>query len=178
MTAPAGTLSLAKSHLRAMLAACTAFQTWTGAADAAAALERIHYEGLPAPSGEERTLDEWESLRPYAVIWMAEQGGFRRDLDSWSDTGEFNASGRLMLRFEQACPDGHNEEPSSDANLQFSNSVGQIIDGLCALVGGAGYLAFTAIGVEFGPYWPHPNDVPTRGLYQSVECFVDWRAGQ
>ena len=180
MTEPAGCLSLAESYLKTMLANVPAFQTWAGAADVAAALLKIHLEGLPKPAdgADSHTRAELEAYRPYAVIWMAEDNGLTLEHDATGALFGFTDSGRLMLRLEQDCPDGVGDQPSSDANLQFKNSIGLIVDGLCALAGTAGYLAFERISVFDGPYWAHPDAVPGHGIFQGVELLFEWGGSQ
>jgi len=176
MTTPAGCLSLAEENLRLTLADATAFRTWCGAADQAAALARIYREGLPAPQhGDNYTAEELSLYRPYAVVFTLEQAGLTKTLDSISAHYEFAAQGRLKLRLYQNCPGGFNDQPTSDANIQWKNSIGQIIDGLCDLAGQAGYLACSEIRVDAGPYWAHPKKVPVEGLWQGVELGIAWR---
>ncbi len=176
MTAPAGSISLAQEHLRTMLADCDAFRTWAGAADQAEALERIHHEGLPAPANHADvfTLAELQAYRPYAVVYTGEENGFSRTLDAAGGDFSFASSGQLKLRLYQDAPESCGDEPSSDANLQFKNAIGQILDDLCELAGQPGYLAFNQITLDNGPYWAHPNSAPTEGVWQGVEIGIQW----
>ena len=68
-TAPDGSLGLAMSKLRLALADSAAFKTWSGAADQAAALLKIHLHTLPLPAaGGEHTTSELGGFRNYAHI--------------------------------------------------------------------------------------------------------------
>lgn len=174
MTEPAGSLSLSQSYLRAMLSECAAFQTWVSAANATEALASIYYEGLPDPADKNvgYTRDELESVRPYAVIFLDEEEGFLKSHIATGSSYDFEDHGRLKLRLEQDAPDDVGDEPNSDANLRWKNVIGQIIDDLCGLAGTAGNLAFTEIGVDFGPYWGDPKRVPSDGVWQGVDIGV------
>lgn len=180
MTEPAGCLSLAEQYLKVMLANVTAFRTWTETESEEEALAKIHLEGLPKPAADKdcHTRAELEAYRPYAVVFTGEDNGLTKWHDATGALFEFVESGRLMLRLEQDCPDGVGDQPSSDANLQFKNTVGLIIDGLCALAGTAGYLAFERITVADGPYWSHPDAVPGQGLFQGCELLAEWGTGE
>jgi hypothetical protein len=175
MTSPAGPLSLAAEYFRTALADSTAARTWLDADNQAEALARIHHHGLPGPAnGREYTLAELQTYRPYAVVFAAEQNGFRATLEAAGDGFEYQRAGRLVARLYQNCPDALTDEPSSDANLQWSNTIGQIIEDLLASSGKAGYLAFTALAVTAGPFWNHPKAAPAQGVWQGVELAVDW----
>jgi|GEM_PF-1789324 len=179
MTEPAGCISLAQHYLRQMLANCAAVRTWLGVDDEEGALARIHHEGLPKPADNavEHTRAELIAYRPYAVVFTAESGGLTLNHDAGGAAFEFAESGRLTVRLYQNCPDEYGDEPSSDANLQFKNSVGLIMDGLAALSGTAGYLAFDRLGLADGPYWGHPDLVPGQGVWQGAELSIEWGEG-
>jgi len=175
MTVAAGTASLAQESLRVTLADATAFRALLSPAmTQAQALARIYLEGLPPPgSGHVHTKTELEALRPYAIIWTDPSNGLRMELDA---IDSFASHGRLMVRIEQNAPSGLGSEPTSDANLQFRNSIGQIMDDVAALVAPrqAGYLAVTAIDLEEGIYWNHPKVEPAFGVYQGAVLAVEW----
>ncbi len=182
MTATAsGSLSLAQENLRQMLAAVPAVQTWLGATDpdtaVATALLRIYHEGFPSPAAgqDAHTADDLKTIRPCAVVYTDEDRGFSQVMEAVGHTFEFQERGKLKLRLYQNCPDSLGDEPTSDANLLWKNTIGAIIDGLCALSGQPGYLAFHALHVDAGPYWGHPKEVPTQGVWQGVEISLEWR---
>jgi hypothetical protein len=175
MTTPSGSLSLAQEHLRVMLADCATFRALCGAGNRAGALAHLHHEGLPAPAnGTEHTAAEHADLRPWGIVFMADQRGFSRRLVS---TETFRSAGRLRLRLARTCPDVTGaDEPTSDAMLEWKNIIGGIIGELCELAtaGDIEHLAFDEIGVDFGPFAAAPELAATQGLWQGVELSVAW----
>ncbi len=178
---PSGSISLAQENLRQTLSNVSAWQALCGAPDdpldQAAALAKIYHEGLPKPADDKpvHSREELIALRPYAVVFLPEGSGFRRIQDAISDSFEFQSMGAMRLRLYRNCPESFDSEPSGEANLDWKNVIGNIIDGLCALAGQADYLAFDQIGIVAGPYWGHPQDVPTLGVWQGVELELTWR---
>lgn len=179
MTEPAGCISLAQHYLRQMLADTAAVRTWLDVDNQAAALLKIHHEGLPPPADNaaEHTRAELVGYRPYIVVFTGEDNGLTLSHDAGGPAFEYAESGRLTVRLYQNCPDGHGSEPSSDANLQFKNSVGLIIDGLAAKSGGAGYLAIERLTLSDGPYWGHPDLAPSQGIWQGADLAIEWGTG-
>lgn len=174
MTTPAGCLSLAQEYLRQTLAACATFQTLCNLDNAAHAAERIYHEGLPEPGeGDTHTLQELQSLRPYAIVYTAEESGFTRTYEATGTRFEFDDHGRLMIRLERDSPDNANDQPTTPANLDWRNVIGEIIDDLCKLAGTPGYLACQTIGlVEFN--WSQQTVAKTLGIYQEALLLVQW----
>ena len=173
MTAPAGSMNLTVKYFRDMLAAATAFQTWTGEPDAAAALERIHYEGLPAPVDWVRhTKRELEDYRPFALVYIADQAGFSRSVTS---TTTFNEQGTVILHLEQTAPENLGDDPSSDANVQWSNTIGGIIDGLCTLraARAAGHSMFNRIRL-MSRGWASKDQAIAQGMFQRAILAIDF----
>jgi len=171
---PVASLSLAQEGLRVMLGDCATFRGLCGADDREEALSHLHHEGLPAPAeGSEHSKQELEAYRPYGVIYTDERNGFKRRRAS---TGSFASSGRLKLRLYRSCPEAYEDEPTSDANLDWKNLIGQIVAELCALAiaGGPEHLAFDDIAVDFGPYWSGPELAVTQGVWQAVELGIGW----
>ena len=123
MTTPSGSISLAQQNLKVSLADCTAFRTWCGASDQAAALARIHLEGLPdPPEGQQTyTAEQLRALRPYAIVNTKPAGGFSLALAAFGAHGDYDAAGKLEVQIFQNCPATLDNDPSSDANLQFAN---------------------------------------------------------
>jgi hypothetical protein len=176
---PSGALSVPQAALRLMLADCAAARTWLGAADQAAALARIHYDGLPAPAnGAEYTLEELTTYRPYAVIYTPDRRGLVYHLDAISTHSEFRRNGAVCLRLYNSPDETDNDEPTSEANLKWKNTLGAILDGLADLAGTVGasgsYLAFDVMKLEEGPSWGHPKRAKTDGVYQWAEISFDW----
>jgi hypothetical protein len=178
MTAASGPISIAQEVLRTTLAATPAFRTWTKADDEAAALKRIHHFDLPTPQagvGGEYTLGELEALRPFALCGTADQQGFRYGLSAVGAGFEFSGSGRLDLLLVQSAPHGV-LEPTAEADRLFKNTVGNILNGMCDLAGLGGYLAFTSIALERGPWWPDSTQIVAQGLWQAAALSLDWGA--
>lgn len=175
-TAAANSISLAQENLRLSLAACAAVQTWMGVLTAELAAAKIYHHGLPEPDdGHVYTREELEDLRPYIVVFTAERQGFQLDLAAMDDGFQFAAQGKLRARLYQNCPNGYDDQPTSDANMQFTNTLGAILDGLAGLAGSGGYFAPHLIRLEDGPFWPHPKAVPDEGLWQGAELYFEWR---
>ncbi|MGA2032850.1 MAG: hypothetical protein ABSG68_11370 [Thermoguttaceae bacterium] len=182
MTAPLGSISLAQANLAATLADCPSFRAWLGLGpdDQAGALAKIHFEGLPAPDPAKAVngtfaVADIMALRPCAVIYTAERQGFLKELEAVGDAFEYRESGRLVLRLYQNAPESFDDEPTSDANLQFRNWVGRIIDDLCSLSGLPGYLGMLRLSLAAGPFWAHPKAVPAQGCWQGVELAINWQ---
>jgi len=172
VTDPAGGMSLAQEYLRTALADCSTFQAWVGAADQAEALARIYHEALPAPAnGNEYTLAELQAYRPFALIWTSEQNGYskrRLAVGTWAE------SGRIMIRLEEDVDPQIANDPAEVAR-RFRNTIGQIIDELCALTDpGAGYLVFHTVTVEAGPIRTEEDEARTLGDAQAVELSVEY----
>ena len=174
--APTGSISLAKQNLKAALADCATFRTWCGAVDRAAALARIYLEGLPKPPDGQKTFtaEQLEAYRPYATIYTDAKNGFNLALSSFGTHAEYDAAGKMCFTLFQNCPDQNGDDPTSDANLKFSNFCGNLIDELAILSGTAGYLCFDRLAFQ-GPYWTHPVLIPSEGLYQWCEISLDWK---
>lgn len=172
---PLGGISLAQEHLRTMLAACASFRALCEVSTPSAALAKIHPEGLPEPANKVAyTVEELVGYRPHAIVYTDERGGFEKTAESF---GNFDAAGRLKLRLERNCPATLDDEPTSEANLEWKNIVGQIIDELCTLSAAAasGHLAFRRIAVDYGPFWNAPQTVEDEGSWQGVELGIDWQ---
>ena len=177
---PLGTISLAEENLRTMLSASTAFQTFCGIdplgdQPAAEALARIYRDGLPGPADDTSyTLAELQALRPYAVIFTADAHGLLLERDA---AEQFEASGHIHVRLQRDCPSTYDDEPTSDANRDFKNFLGQIMNDLCSLRGQAasGQLMFDRLSLDYGPYWPTPQAAEAQGYWQGADLSVRWR---
>jgi len=177
MTEPAGCISLAQEALRKTLGDSATFRTWVGgAADRAAAMEHIFHEGLPEPDGEADAFEQQELVaqRPFVIVWTAETEGLVKDVEAGGDRFYFGDGGKLLMRLEQNAADN---QPASTANLQFKNTIGQIMDELAAMAGLSGngdYLAFKRIALAEGPFWTPPGAVEAQGLWQAAVLRVEW----
>lgn len=134
-----GLLSLSESYARAMLADCPAWQSLCGAVDADAAAERIYHQGLPPPENLRQydIDDELVHLRPYAEVYVFPKEGFERievAEGAWSDGGS------VILQMVRDVPEIYEDDPR-DAEIDWQNTVGQIIEELCSRSRTTGFLA-------------------------------------
>lgn len=173
-TAAEGSITLAEQDLANTLADCHAFQAWAGVASQAAALERIYFDGLPAPDNgrETYTADELAALRPYAVIWTDEEEGFRRKQVAAGAGFYFEDSGRLHLELVQEIAAADQADLSA-SDRKFKNALGLILDELAELAGQGGYLTATSFATK-GPLRPHPDSEDGEGPWQWAKLVIDW----
>jgi len=171
---PAGSISLSEAALRTMLSTVAAFQTFAGAGDAAAALAKIHLGDLPDPADlTQYTLAELQGYRPYAIVYLSELDGYRSRLIG--EPFSFDSAGRVMIHLEQDASGWAGNRPTRDADQEFLNAVGGIVDGLREIRGvAAGHLQFRSIRLVLGPVAAHPDEVPAVGLYQRAVLQLDW----
>jgi hypothetical protein len=173
MVAAAGPISLAEEYLKTQLANVAAFQTFVSAANAAAALLSIYNDALPAPAAANGvyTKAELVALHPYAVVETDPEGGYEMTFAAMGSGGhEYLDSGRIILRMVRIVPA---DTSIQDAERGWKNTVGQIMDGLFDLAGGAGYLAITGIALV-GLHRFHPDDEVDMGDAQGATIAVDW----
>lgn len=176
-TVAAGSISKAEEYLRTMLADCDAFRTWSGAANQAKALARIHVMGLPPPeNGDVHTLVELQTYRPYVIVWTNETEGFSLEADAGGDRFHFAEGGTLMLELNQDVP----EEITNNRReiyRRFMNSIGQILDDLQQLAGTAGYLTVRRMVVVDGPNRSDRKSWSKQGDYVDVRIRLEWGRG-
>ncbi len=173
MTEPAGSMNLAVKYFRNMLGDTPAILTWMSEPAAVNALERIHYEGLPDPvNGVAYEKKELEMLRPFAFVYIADQAGFSRRRIS---TSNFDQVGSIVLHLEQNSPESLGDGPTSDANTQWSNTIGLIIDGLIDLrvAGAAGHLMFDRIRLMLRGS-ASKEQAATQGMFQRALLSIDF----
>jgi len=169
MVTAAGTLSLIEDVLRDTLADSATFRAVCGAADRTAALARIHLERLPDPADEAEVYSraEMEAYWPYAIVATDTEEGasYRRDAaSSWL------VDATLWLMLGRQVPDGYDD---AQADLEFKNYVGKILDELCDLADtgeadGVSYLQFVSMDVIAGPFRSIEDDVAGKGEEQAV----------
>jgi len=173
----AGNLSLAQECLRTTLADATAFRTFAGAADRAAALLRIHHDVLPPPAAAAPayTLAEWAAHRPYAIVAGEQTGGYSVRHATGGASFGFEESGHLWLLLGAAPDSDYTADADQDA--AFRNAVGEIIGGLMDLAGLAGYLAIETIAVAaIGRNLP--DDAPGCGEEMLCILGITWGTAQ
>jgi hypothetical protein len=168
---PSGCIRLPAQTLRTTLAACDAFQSFVDAADADAALLRIHEDGvLPPDDMKEFRVEELNALRPYAIIWTET---IRFDADAFGVGNEFGGSGSMLIHLAENAPDGVTQA-SIEVTHQMTNDLGDIMDDLMDLAGTPGYLDITAMTPKELPGWGGEADAAGQGLYIAADLAVDW----
>lgn len=148
---PEGPLSLSLVNLQILVAACPSFQTWTGSADAAEALTRVHLVDIPAPDAgrSEYTVEQLQAMRPLARVNLFETpngvGGQAWQSDRVAESA-YSFSCRLVLDFlDNVGEDMVNDTPG--AKLSFMNNVGAVIMDMLGLSGTNGYLVIDRIEI-------------------------------
>lgn len=174
---PANILSEPLGLLRTRLSESAAWQTWTGAASAAAALAFIHLVEAPAPANPDGyTSDELDTLSPCAVIDMPPDGGGMSM--TRNAVNAFRPTGRMMLLFSD---DVDSAQTAADAKLTFTNRVGEIIEQLWAANEGDA-LQIHNIDIVDGPFRSDPigsvrddtHSPSGEGDYHQVTFAIDW----
>ena len=170
MTSPAGSVSIAQELLRTSLADCAAFRTWCGAADAAAALLRIHHEAVTPPATDaEYTAAELAALRPHAIVWTVKHRWRQNAAGTHFET---ERGGQLQARLVQTV-DPAIATDEGEIGRRFMNAVGTIVDQLFDLAGTAGYLAIIDVEMD-SPLRTHPDAVRDLGDVVMVDLNIDW----
>lgn len=168
-----------QGYLRTLLSNSATLQAWTGTADAAAALARIHHDGLPEP-GDNRprhTLAELKGYRPYAIVWLDGDGGYRRVQDGYGLGPQLGAeAGRLKFELVQDVPAAVAND-IAEADLLWKNTIGQILDDLVVLIATGAYLLVRALSIDEGPYRYEASRAAEIGDAQGITIGVDWGTG-
>lgn len=133
--APSGPWSEILYNAQTLIANSANFRTWVGAADVAAARNSIHMVAYEASS----------PTRPFAIV---AQG------TDWMHAGAaggagitYLTSGIVAVTFEADIT----EALAADAEFEFTNPVGDILDDCLDLAGTSGYLAVHSFEKTKGP---------------------------
>jgi hypothetical protein len=175
-TAATSSLGKAREHLKAMIAASTAFQTWVGAtgedaaAKAAAAAGSIWYESLPLPadSAEVYSAEEVEEYWPYALLFS--DGYQIRPIasESWRDGGTFG------LQLVGLADEDAGNDPNETTTI-FENAAMTVLEQMADLFETAGYLNFTELQVMGGPVRSRPDDIAAGGRDElAITVRIPW----
>ena len=123
---PTGSYGKALSNVRDLIANTTAFQTWTGTANAGAAAARVH---LCAASPT--------ATRPFAVVRWGGLLSMRKVA-----YGFYQDGGVVNVHFEAAHGEDAQDNPlgMSDAEITFCNDVQGIVDGMVVLAANGTYM--------------------------------------
>lgn len=179
--APSGILSLPLGHLRALVAASSSFQTWTGTASAALAAARVHLCDLPKPSSnEEYTKAELAAYYPCAIVdFFHSQRGFGGEAFVWDKEVELGwvDSGVLSLDFVELVDEDDAVSPA-DTLLAFTNDVGAVIEAMVALSGtstdSTSYLTIHRLELFQGPYRTDQSQHANIGDQNRIQFKVHW----
>jgi hypothetical protein len=144
--AATGAIGKSLEALRTSLANVTAWQTWTGSADATAAANKIHLIDLPKPEDDESrepyAQEDVESLRPFAIVGLPDNSG---GMDSVAEgVAVYTDSYTLQLEIEAAPLAGVSE---ADAEMTFINNLDAILLGLKQNSRIGGYLYINSLRV-------------------------------
>jgi hypothetical protein len=180
-TTSTGPLSLPLTNMRTLLANCSAWQTWTGAASAAEALEHIHLLAVDQPREDDEDRP-WSSIRPFAVIGLDLPEFWAAEKHSGGAAGGFVRSGNLLVSFEDNVDD-QIKDNYREALVRFLNNVGDVIidligsPGVSAGLSGTGtYLHLTGLTVKEGPHRADRDELANTDLgdYQAITLGVSW----
>lgn len=175
-TAASTSLGKAREHLRAMLAASTAFQTWVGAtgedaaAKAADAEGSIWYESLPLPADDAEVYsdEEVEAYWPYALLFSDGYQIRPVAAESHRDGGVFG------LQLVGLVDDEAGNDPT-EATVLFENAVMQVLEDIADLREQAGYLDFSELQVMGGPVRSRPDDIAAGGRDElAITVRIPW----
>lgn len=156
---PAGMLSLPLANLRTALSRCVAFQTWTGAANEAAALAYISL------------VEKGSSLTgKFAVV----DDGTEYTGESITSGATFHEEGSLALIFQgNVHTDYANSEV--DAQLEFTNAIGAILEELITYCGNnRDVFSISKFSKIFGPWRSDDEERNADNDYMQMGFWVGW----
>jgi len=133
---PVGSESTPLTAVRKLLANCEAFQAWTGSADADEALDKIIYLSL-----------DLNAVVP--AVFAEVDFTSSSDYDVVADR-YFRQSGAVTLYF-RADVNPLYATSRSDAQLDFMNNMGLVIDDMKFLSGNPGFIKTSKISRAMGP---------------------------
>lgn len=123
---PSGPFSVPMHALAELVAASATFQLMVAAANAAEALDHVHYPEADTRVDPETGRPKHE--RPYAIVSRGTQWGATKvAIETYQYAGD------LQLTFERNVADGAEDGP--DALLDFQNKIGAILNEMLAKAG-------------------------------------------
>jgi len=159
-----GPLSVVLEQFRAMVAGLSAFQAWTGTADATSAKQRVYLEGIHR---ELRTAFDTADY-PYALIYHADAGGRHERIADLATLESGEVVIRLVDRVASSIQD-----LAEVATLTFENSSGAVLAGLMGLAPSDANVSINA--VDWGPVLLGSEAGQTSdGQLVVQELTVDW----
>ncbi len=172
-----GVLSKPLQHMADLLAACAAFQTWVGAADAAAAAGSIHLVGYEDPKqADGQSDDEYRAARaearPLAAVGFG--GEFTAAPDA-EPRAYYRHGGALEVRLQHMADVDDEDLAEGQALLTFANAIGAILEEIESTAGTGGHLTVVGYRISEGPARMDPLEVSAGELdvYQ-VTIEFDW----
>lgn len=166
-------MQAAQNILRISLSDSSAFQTFTGTANATAALAKIYHDELPKPAtGRVHTLAEITALRPCAVVFTQTDAGWTIERDAMGEASCWHPSGVLHCLLFRNVPDA-DKDNLGKVDTDFRTTVGLIVDDLIAMSETAGRLAIDKITTR-GPYRTDPKELKSIGDAQVYELIINW----
>jgi len=176
ITEATGALTTVEETARHTLADCEAWRELTATVgNERSSLARIHTDALPPPPDEAEAYnrEQVEGLRPYALLWLAADGGFRRHIVAKDTRNRFSDSGEVRVKICATVPSELAGDPA-EADRQFKNSIGTIINQLCDLAGQAGYLDFTELELTAGPWRNGDEEALAEGDVIGCDMSLLW----
>lgn len=173
---PLGGLNRPLVNAKELLARCASFREWASLssmveADAiAAAKERIHLHALPPSEGNGYTLNEQDDARPGIVLYRP-AGALTISRIATGPTPSY--VGRICARIEGHVPQEY-EDNEADAEMEFTNWIGKIIDELWQVDEGLGFLVPREVSLIEDVRRAHMSSRRSEGDYFSVTLALDW----
>jgi len=158
-----GCISLPLVRMQSLIAACEAWQGWTGAADAAAALEYVRIVGVGDP-------EEWTSCDyPLALVWHGEDGIEHSDMDV-----TIHQEGELEIWVMDAVASVAQDYPNV-AELAFTNQLGALLSEMRekAAESPGTYLVLRALDID-APVQSSKLEDAARGRRYAVRLAAQW----
>lgn len=156
---PTGMLSAPIANLRTALSNVTAFQTWVGAVDAAAALAFIGIVERAASTGNFAVIDDGDQF----------------DVEMLDSGAGFSDEGNLLLLF-QGDVDEDDAASEESAQLTFTNAVGGILEALIAYCGNnRNVFSIARVSKMFGPARAGDTERQNGVDYEQIGFLVGWR---
>ena len=177
-TAPTSVLAKNLVTLRKMLANCTAFRTFAGAANEAEALARIYLGCLPLKDANDASsgLTELNNFRPFAIIGPIGNAIERRHI-STGQTWSHGRRGEAMILMERSHPTSGDDDDNDLAWIDLVDSIVQSnnasLPGMVELHEQDEYLSIAAIDV-LEIYRGLEEEKAELGDYQRAEIKVHW----
>ncbi len=158
---------------RQTLANCDSFQSLVSASTASRAAEMIYHDAWPKPASglPEHTLAEIQALRPCAIVYTHENGGFKSRRDASADIC-WHHSGIVNFLIFRNVPEIDVNDPSN-VDVDFRTIIGNIYSELIELSETAGMLAIRELTYD-GPWRTDVKDLKSVGDAQVAQLIAEW----